>query len=64
MAGRLRDWMRDMLSRHRKLVLLGDFNIAPEERDVHDPRLWEGQVLFSLPEREAFQQVLDLGVAG
>ena len=60
--GALREWVRDMLCNHRKLVLLGDFNIAPEERDVHDPKLWEGQVLFSLPEREAFQQVLDLGL--
>ena len=33
-----------------------------KSRDVHDPKLWEGQVLFSLPEREAFQQVLDLGL--
>ena len=45
----------------RSLVLLGDFNIAPEERDVHDANLWAGQVLFSLPEREAFQGVLSLG---
>jgi exodeoxyribonuclease III len=60
--GALRNWMQDMLRTHRKLVLLGDFNIAPEDRDVHDPKLWEGQVLFSLPEREAFQQVLDLGL--
>jgi exodeoxyribonuclease III len=58
----LRDWMQDMLRSHRKLVLLGDFNIAPEDRDVHDPKLWEGQVLFSPPEREAFQQVLNLGL--
>ncbi len=58
----LKDWIRDMLARHQKLVLLGDFNIAPEERDVHDPKLWEGQVLFSLPEREAFQEVLNLGL--
>ena len=60
--GALRDWIRDMLSRYPKLVLLGDFNIAPEERDVHDPQLWDGQVLFSLPERRAFQEVLDLGL--
>jgi exodeoxyribonuclease-3 len=58
----LKDWIRDMLSKHPKLVLLGDFNIAPEERDVHDPKLWEGQVLFSLPEREAFRDVLSLGL--
>lgn len=58
----LKDWIRDMLANHQKLVLLGDFNIAPEERDVHDPKLWEGQVLFSQPEREVFQEVLDLGL--
>src|SRR3954447_22730559 len=58
----LRDWVREMLTRHGKLVVLGDFNIAPEERDVHDARIWEGQVLFSLPEREALKEVLNLGL--
>lgn len=58
----LKDWVGEMLSKHQKLVLLGDFNIAPEECDVHDAKLWEGQVLFSLPEREAFRQVLNLGL--
>lgn len=58
----LRDWIRAMLTIHGKLVVLGDFNIAPEERDVHDPRVWEGQVLFSLPEREALKEVLNLGL--
>jgi len=58
----LKEWIRDMLARHKKLVLLGDFNIAPEERDVHDPSLWDGQVLFSQPEREAFQEMLSLGL--
>ncbi|MDN5753423.1 MAG: exodeoxyribonuclease III [Nitrosospira sp.] len=58
----LNGWLRDMLNKHRKLVVLGDFNIAPEERDVHDPALWEGQVLFSLPEREAFREILGLGL--
>jgi exodeoxyribonuclease-3 len=50
-----------LLARHQKLALLGDFNIAPEECDVHDATLWEGQVLFSLPEREAFREMLGLG---
>ena len=58
----LRDWIRAMLTIHEKLVVLGDFNIAPEERDVHDARVWEGQVLFSLPEREALEEVLNLGL--
>jgi len=46
---------------HKKLVILGDFNIAPEDRDVYDPAAWEGKVLFSEPERNAFQQLLALG---
>ena len=58
----LREWTREMLGEHPKLVLLGDFNIAPEDCDVHDAKLWEGQVLFSQPEREAFREVLNLGL--
>lgn len=46
---------------HPKMVILGDFNIAPEEIDVHDPKLWLGQVLFSGPEREAFRTILKAG---
>lgn len=57
-----REWIQDMLGRHPKLALLGDFNIAPEDRDVHDPTLWEGQVLFSAPERDAFRDMLGLGL--
>jgi len=58
----LMDWLRDELARYSSLVVLGDFNIAPEERDVHDPKAWEGQVLFSPPEREAFRKLLQLGL--
>jgi exodeoxyribonuclease-3 len=50
------------LGRHRHVVLLGDFNIAPEDRDVYDPVAWEGKVLCSEPEREALARVLDLGL--
>ena len=56
-------WLAGELVRHPKLVLLGDFNIAPEERDVYDPKAWEGQVLFSQPERDAFRQLTGLGLA-
>lgn len=56
-------WLADELARRPRLVVLGDFNIAPEERDVHDPKAWEGQVLFSLPEREAFRRLIGLGLA-
>ncbi|MDO9063573.1 MAG: exodeoxyribonuclease III [Sulfuricella sp.] len=55
-------WLAEELARHPRLALLGDFNIAPEERDVYDPKAWEGQVLFSPPEREAFRQLIGLGL--
>jgi exodeoxyribonuclease-3 len=59
----LTDWLRGELARHEQVLLAGDFNIAPEPRDVHDPALWEGQVLFSEPERAAFRALLGLGLA-
>ncbi len=58
----LQQWLKHELERHPQLALLGDYNIAPEERDVHDPRLWEGKVLFSAPERAAFHGLLGLGL--
>ena len=41
---------------------MGDFNIAPEDRDVHDPKAWAGSVLCSAPEREALVQLCSLGL--
>jgi exodeoxyribonuclease-3 len=61
--GALTAWLRDELARHPKLVLLGDYNIAPEDRDVHDPKEWAGRVLFSEPEKEAFRGLVGLGLA-
>jgi len=58
----LTDWLRGEMARHEQVLLAGDFNIAPEPRDVHDPALWDGQVLFSEPERAAFRALLDLGL--
>jgi exodeoxyribonuclease-3 len=55
-------WLRAELQRYPQLVVLGDFNIAPEPRDVHDPKVWEGSVLYSEPERAAFQELLKLGL--
>lgn len=46
---------------HSNCILLGDFNIAPEDRDCHDPESWKGKVLCSAPEREALQKLLALG---
>ena len=42
--------------------MLGDYNIAPEERDVHDPNFWTGRVLFSESERAAFGEMVALGL--
>ena len=50
------------LQKFPKLIVLGDFNIAPHEIDLHDPTLFHGQVLFSEPERHAFNQLLKLGL--
>ncbi len=58
----LTNWLREELKTHPNLVLLGDYNIAPEDRDVHDPKAWEGQVLVSEKERLAFKRLVDLGL--
>ena len=52
----------DQLQAYPHLAVLGDYNIAPEDRDVHDPAAWAGQVLCSEPERSAFQRLLGLGL--
>lgn len=57
----LATWLEAELVAHPKLVVTGDFNIAPEDRDVHDPLAWEGQVLFSEPERAALRRLVALG---
>ena len=58
----LRSWLRRELATYERLVVLGDFNIAPEDRDVHDPAAWVGSVHVSPEEREALQATLDLGL--
>lgn len=50
------------LERHAKVVVMGDFNIAPDDRDVHDPAAWAGKVLCSEPERTALGRLLSLGL--
>jgi exodeoxyribonuclease-3 len=57
----LNAWLRSELGQHPRLALAGDFNIAPEDRDVHDPKAWAGQVLFSEPEKQAFRDLIALG---
>lgn len=58
----LRGYVADEIRRHAKLVVAGDFNVAPEDRDVHDPKAWEGQVHVSAPERAAWRALIDLGL--
>lgn len=60
---RFTDLLADELRGHERLVVLGDFNIAPEDRDVHDPEAWRGKVLCSDPERAAFRRLIDLGLS-
>ena len=58
---KLQAWLVEELEQNQRLALLGDFNIAPEDQDVHDPKAWEGQNLVSPPERNAFQELINLG---
>jgi exodeoxyribonuclease-3 len=58
----LERWLKEELAAYPLLALGGDFNIAPEDRDVHDPVAWAGQVLCSEPERAAFKRLLALGL--
>jgi exodeoxyribonuclease-3 len=55
-------WLGTEIAKHSKLALLGDYNIAPEDIDCHDPVAWLGQVLVSEPEREAFKALTHLGL--
>ena len=56
------DWLADELKKYPNLVLLGDYNIAPEDRDCHDPAAWIGQILVSPREREMFAKMTSLGL--
>jgi exodeoxyribonuclease-3 len=58
----LKDYLAAELARHPRLVIAGDFNVAPEDRDVHDPKAWEGQVHVSEPERAAWRALLAVGL--
>ena len=58
----LQAWLKSELEDYPKLALLGDYNIAPEDRDVHDPQAWVGNVLVSEPERTAFRALEQLGL--
>jgi exodeoxyribonuclease-3 len=55
-------WLGEELPRSPHVALAGDFNVAPEDRDVYDPQAWEGQVLCSAAERAAFRGLTELGL--
>jgi exodeoxyribonuclease-3 len=59
----LRAHLAQALEHHDACVVLGDFNIAPDDRDVHDPAAWAGRIMCSEPEREALRQIVALGFA-
>jgi len=54
---RLREFFDSRYKASEQVLLCGDFNVAPEDRDVHDPALWRGKVLFSVPERAALNEI-------
>jgi exodeoxyribonuclease III len=58
----LKNFLTDEIKTHPRLVLMGDFNIAPTDEDVHDPAAWVGQNLVSPEERAFFQSFKDLGL--
>jgi exodeoxyribonuclease III len=58
---RLHDWLSEEMEEHPRMALLGDYNIAPEDQDVHDPVAWQGQNLVSPEEREAFAGLIEMG---
>ncbi len=58
----LTSWLKNEIERYPELAILGDYNIAPSDEDVHNPQKWAGQVLVSEPERCALKALLDLGL--
>lgn len=59
---KIHDFIAQEMAQHPHTVVLGDFNIAPEDRDVHDPESWREKILCSTPERDAFRALADLGL--
>jgi exodeoxyribonuclease III len=59
---RLRTWLAERCDPAQPLVLCGDFNVAPDDRDVHDPAAWAGKIMCTEPEREALSEVVRWGL--
>jgi exodeoxyribonuclease III len=60
---RLRAFLDSSLTPEDEVLICGDFNVAPEDRDVWDPEKWRGQILFSEPEKEALKHLLAWGLS-
>lgn len=58
----LEQWLTKEVAKYPNILVMGDFNIAPDDNDVHDPMLWKDKILCSEPERAAFQRLLALGL--
>jgi exodeoxyribonuclease-3 len=57
------DYIGQQLQEYENMLVMGDFNIAPDDRDVHDPDAWRERILCSTPERQALQKIIDLGMS-
>jgi len=55
------EWAKELTKKYDGVILTGDFNIAPEDKDCHDPNTWIGQILVSPEERNFFKNILNIG---
>lgn len=60
---RVTGFISEQLQQHERFAVVGDFNIAPDDRDVYDPEAWHERILCSTAERQALQRIIDLGLA-
>ena len=60
---KLQAYVEAQLKEHERFVVVGDYNIAPDDRDVHNPKSWEGRIICSEPERAAFRRLLEAGLS-
>ncbi len=58
---RVTAWLATQIEEFENVIVMGDFNIVPDDRDVHDPEGWREKILCSTPEREALGKILNLG---
>jgi exodeoxyribonuclease-3 len=60
---KLAQYVETQIAEHENFVVVGDFNIAPDDRDVHDPEAWHERILCSTPERDSLKRLIDLGLS-